>query len=184
MERVDALEQMVKSRTCSLKVGDIDRLRDACRDYLARWLASETVKERQQQVRIKDVERRLETVEEMLASDRTDIDRRQLGKAQEDYARLIDRQKRLASRMMAIDASLLSMPDAIEEVFQHAVSSPMASDASEKLQEAVDRLGIEEELEADIREELQNISTPRGSKVVPLNRSPAATAAKQASQKN
>ncbi len=185
VEHVDTLEGMVRSRTCSLKPADIDRLRDAIRDYLARWLACEAVKDRQRQVRLKDVEHRLEIVEEMLASDRTDIDRRQLHKAQEDYARLIARQKRLGSRMMAIDASLMSIPDAIEEVFQHAVSVPMASDASERLQEAVDRLRIEQELEEDIREELQGLSgngAHHDSKVVPLTRAAApAAAVRQAS---
>jgi hypothetical protein len=90
--------------------------------------------------------------------------------------------------MMAIDASLMSIPDAIEEVFQHAVSVPMASDASERLQEAVDRLSIEEELEEDIRVELQSLSAAgsnskaTNSKVIPLSRSKApAVAPRQAS---
>ena len=181
VEHVDILERMVKTRTSSLKPADIDRLRDAIRDYLARWLACEAVKDRQRQVRLKEVERRLEVVEEMLASDRSDIDRRQLQKAQADYSRLITRQKRLSSRMMAIDASLMSIPDTIEEVFQHAVSVPMASDASERLREAVDRLSIEEALEEDIREELKGLSAPspnndskaHNTTVVPLARTRA-----------
>ncbi|HEY4039349.1 MAG TPA: hypothetical protein VGM15_11045 [Burkholderiaceae bacterium] len=160
-QRADALERMVRSGTCSLKGEDIRRLRDACRDYLQRWLACETVKERQQNVQTGDIQRKLDDVTRLLKGTEVDADRRQLTAAHDEYTQLLQRQQRLQSRLVAIEASLESMPDAIEEVFQHAVSMPMASDSSERLQDAVDRLRIEEDLDADIRAELGSIGAAR-----------------------
>ena len=71
---------------------------------------------------------------------------------------------------------MISMPDTIEEVFQQAVSMRMASDASARLRESVDRLSIEENLEADISEEMDQIGVhiPITEKVTPMRRRTAA----------
>jgi hypothetical protein len=181
-QRVDTLAQMVRSGTCSLKNEDINRLRDACRDYLQRWLACETVKERQQNVQMGDVQRKLDDVTRLLKSNQVDADRRQLTAAQDEYTRLLTRQQRLQSRLVAIEASLESMPDAIEEVFQHAVSAPMASDSSERLQDAVDRLRIEEDLDADIHDELRSLESTGLQASAGAGQSKPAAAVKQVAQ--
>lgn len=157
LERIDALERMVKARTCALSVEDIDRLKDVTRDYLARWLAIVSANERQSQLSRKEIADRLRSVEDQLAATTDERERRQLLQARKDYQRLLESSSRLSSRMFAIEAAMVSMPDIIEEVFQQAVSMPMASDASARLRESVDRLAIEENLEADISEELDTI---------------------------
>lgn len=179
LDRIDALERMVKSHACALSVEDIDRLKDVTRDYLARWLAIVSANERQSQLSKKEITDRLRLVEEQLANVKNDDERRQLTQARNEYMRLQASSSRLSSRMFAIEAAMVSMPDTIEEVFQQAVSMPMASDASARLRESVDRLTIEENLEADISEELDTIGVhvPTPSKVTPMRR-PAAQASK------
>lgn len=179
LDRIDALERMVQSHACALSIEDIDRLKDVTRDYLARWLAIVSANERQSQLSKKEIADRLRLVDEQLASVRDEGERRQLIQARKEYLRLQASSSRLSSRMFAIEAAMVSMPDTIEEVFQQAVSMPMASDASARLRESVDRLSIEENLEADISEELDQIGVlvPTPAKVTPLRR-PVAQAAK------
>ena len=62
----------------------------------------------------------------------------------------------MLSRMTAIEAAMLSMPDQIEEIYQTIMTAPMSSDLDHRLEESIAKLRLEEEIEAELKGELHS----------------------------
>jgi hypothetical protein len=57
-----------------------------------------------------------------------------------------------------VEAALLSLPDAVEEIYQAVITtSSAAADGSARLTDAIERLRLEEELETSYGEEIREI---------------------------
>ena len=56
-----------------------------------------------------------------------------------------------------IDAALIAMPDAFDEVYQGVMQNPTSSDAVQRLQQAVERMRVEDELGAAVDEDLASL---------------------------
>lgn len=154
-ERIASLSEMIRHRSSGLSERDIDKLEDSAVDYLGLWLADLSMVERQSAVdeagiqkRIAEIAKRMETGNE---------DARSLQKARADLEELLVRHRRLASRKAAVEAALLSLPDAVEEIYHAVVTSPASGEGGTRLQEALDRLRLEEELESNYSAEISEI---------------------------
>ena len=55
------------------------------------------------------------------------------------------------------DAALIAMPDAFDEVYQGVMQNPTSSDAVQRLQQAVERMRVEDELGAAVDEDLASL---------------------------
>jgi hypothetical protein len=101
-----------------------------------------------------------------------------LRKAKADLEELVERGERLKRRKTVVDTSLLALPDAVEEIYTAAITSPTAGDVASRLQEAVDRLHVEQELDSKLDAELGGVSLrmPQAAS----NRASAAAAAASA----
>ena len=84
-------------------------------------------------------------------------DARSLQKARADLEELLVRHRRLASRKSSVEAALLSLPDAVEEIYHAVVTSPTSGEGGTRLQEALERLRLEEELESSYGAEISDI---------------------------
>lgn len=131
---------------------DVERMDDATLDYLALWLAALSLRERLCSLDESELRRRLAESSERLEEFPDD---RTLAKVKADIEQLLERRQRLATRRTVVETALLALPDAVEEIFQAALTSPTAGEIGRKLQEAVDQLAIEEELEASVNQEIE-----------------------------
>jgi hypothetical protein len=76
-------------------------------------------------------------------------EQRQLRNALAEYTEVMNRSRRLAVRRSALEATLISMPDKMEEVYQLVITSPYSTDMGSKLEDSLARLRIAEEVAAE-----------------------------------
>lgn len=152
-ERVASVAELLRHRSTSLEAHELEKLEDATADYLGLWLAELSMHERLDSADLGQLQRRATDLAKRIEGD--DADRRSLVKAKADLDELIQRHRRLASRKAAVDAALLSLPDTVEEIYQTLITTPAAGDARGQLQEAIERLRLEEELDGSYTIELE-----------------------------
>jgi hypothetical protein len=155
-ERVSSLREIAKSRRTAISERDLERLDDVCGDFLGLWLAQLSMAERQKAVSEHEIENRIAEISKRI--DNGAADSRSLQKARGDLEELLLRHRRLASRKAAVDAALLSLPDALEEIYHAVVSTPASGESGGRLQEAIERLRLEEELEDNFGAEIREIA--------------------------
>ncbi|MGB0128720.1 MAG: hypothetical protein WBP72_13865, partial [Rhodocyclaceae bacterium] len=112
------------------------------------------IDDRSAAVDLREIERRLETIDRDLGEAKAGMDLRQLQKARAEYAGLVGRHRRMLSRKTALEAALVSMPDQMEEIYQTIVTAPTSSDVGSRLEDAIARLRLEEDVEAELAGEL------------------------------
>lgn len=155
IDRIHSLRQMARHRRSVINERDMERLDDACLDFLGLWLAELSMRERQGSVNEDQVAKRIQELDQRLAG--TPADRRSLEKARGDLEELLLRHQRLASRKVAVEAALLALPDAVEEIYHAMVTLPASGEGGARLQEAIERLRLEQELEQTFEHELRPI---------------------------
>jgi hypothetical protein len=161
-DRLASLREIARQRRMPLEARDLERLEDARADYMGLWLAHLVIDERERSVDDRELRARVRELDARLAEDPPAAERRQLEKARQDFERILERHQQMRSREAAVDAAMLNIADTFEEVYQGVITNPTSSDATRRLQEAVDRLKIEEELEQAFHREIgEVIESPR-----------------------
>lgn len=161
-ERVASVGELLQHHSTSLEQHELEKLEDATADYLGLWLAELSIDERLDSADVGALQRRAGDLAKRIEAG--DADRRSLVKAKSDLDELVQRHRRLASRKAAVDAALLSLPDTVEEIYQTLITTPAAGDARGQLQEAIERLRLEEELEHDYSAELDQTLPNRATR--------------------
>ena len=162
-ERIRSLGEMIRHRQ-GVAERDLERLEDASVDYLGLWLADLSMVERQSAVDEAEVERRIAEIGKRIESGAADA--RSLQKARSDLEELLIRHRRLASRKAAVEAALLSLPDAVEEIYHAVVTMPASGEGGARLQEAIERLRLEEELESSYGAEIREILPQKAARTL------------------
>lgn len=157
-ERVGSLREMGSHRRSAFSERDLERIEDTAIDFLGLWLAELSMDERQDSVNEREVERRIADIGARI--ERGAEDERSLRKARSDLEELLLRHRRLASRKAAVEAALLSLPDAVEEIYQAIITHSSAAEGGARLSEAIERLRLEEELESSYGAEIRSIVQP------------------------
>ncbi|GAB3382680.1 hypothetical protein [Lysobacter fragariae] len=162
-ERVESVAELLQHRDTSLETHELEKLRDSCGDYLGLWLAELSIDERLDSADVGSLQRRAGDLAKRIEAG--DPDRRSLVKAKTDIEELVQRHRRLSSRKAAVDAAMLSLPDTVEEIYQTLITTPAAGDARGQLQEAIERLRMEEELDDSSYAELDQVLPNRAARV-------------------
>jgi len=153
-ERIAFLREIAKNRDIPLNVSDIDRLDDACVDFLGLWLSHLAMEERERSADDVSIDRRLKDIEQRLAKQPERAEQVSLEKARGDLLEMLRRHQRIGTRKAAVEAALLSIPDAVEEIYHMVISAPTSGAQADRLQDAINRLHMEESLEATVNDEL------------------------------
>jgi len=167
-ERVESLTQIAHNRQTAMSERDVERLDDATVDYLGLWLAWLVMAERWQNVDEDGIAKRISAIDRQIEKLDDSIERRRLEKARADLDRILARRKTLWGRATEVEAKMLAMTDTLEEVYQRVITNPNSDDATTQLQEAVERMKVEEEIDMAVDAELDSL----------LGRSQAAAASK------
>ncbi len=153
--RLRALAKLAKRARTRLASHDIERLDDATIDYLRLFYARLNIRERIQ-ADTGEVGAQLEQIEhELRSADLTAVDRRRLEQAQATLQRVARQRSRLPGREAAIAAQLISMSEAFEEIYHRVNTDPTSGSVTDYLQEATERLTIEDELADGLELELE-----------------------------
>ena len=153
-ERVGSLYRHAEARPGQISQRDVERLDDASIEYLCMWLALLVMDDRAAAINLRDIEERVAALEREAKTPAAGTDLRQLQKARADYLSILERHRRMASRKRALDAAMLSMPDQIEEIYQTVMTAPATENAGEKLEDALAKLRLQEDIEAELAGDL------------------------------
>lgn len=156
-ERVASLYRVAEDSRTQISVRDVERLDDATLDYLSIWLGALVIADRSESIGLEDIEQRIEAVDRELQDAKPGTDIRTLKKARHGYADMLVRHRRMLSHKHAIDAALLSMPDQMEEIYQTIMTAPTSREMGSKLEQAISRLRLEEDIELELARELKDV---------------------------
>jgi hypothetical protein len=148
--RVASLYSRADDAQSRLSVADVERLDDATIEYLYMWLASLVMEERGDAIKPTEIEGRISMLDKDIASPKAGADLRQLQKARADYVNILERHHRMQSRLRALDAAMLSMPDQLEEIYQTIMTTPLSEDVGTRLEESIAKLRLQEDIEAEL----------------------------------
>lgn len=151
LKRIDSLEKIAANRDTTLSDKDVDHLRDATVDYLSMWLAKMVVVERRTTIDDAAVESQLKTIVEKLESapGMPKVDFAKLMEARDRLTSILDKRSQIESRESTIEVTMLSMSDSLEELYQRVVADPSSADIARHLQNTVDKMKVQEEIEAE-----------------------------------
>jgi len=148
--RVQALYQAVGDSRNTLTRADVDKLEDMLVDYLGLCVVWQSLKPRKDGANDEVLMKRIAALQAQLQNPALAAEEaRPLRSALAEYTEAANRSRRLAVRRSALEATLISMPDKLEEVYQLVISSPYSSGMDGKLEESLARLRIAEEVAAE-----------------------------------
>lgn len=174
-ERVDAMYGIARDSRTNISSFEVDRFNDMTVSYLSllyAWLnadsglASQRLTEAQEN--IVKIETRLRETS-MAATDRG-----HLSKALGEYRGVVERSKRRESRLTTIEASLNTIPDKLEEVYQMLSASPYSSDTSQRIEESLNTLLLQEEVDSLVEAELAGLGNAPTIPVAAVSKKPQA----------
>jgi hypothetical protein len=163
VRRVQSLRELAQQRSSSFFETELERLDDATVDFLGLWLARISMGERLSHLVAQDLPAKLAQTDRRIET-AAPGDRRALEKARADLERLLASQTRIETHQTAIETAMLAMSDALEEVYQGVMSNPASNDASNRLQQAVDRMRIEDDLGSALDEDLEGVFGTRAKR--------------------
>ena len=148
--RVDSLYKTAGDASTTLTKGDVDKLADLTVDYLNLCMVNLSLKERRSQVSDEDIRKRISALQTQLKSPSLAADEaHQIQKALAEYIDAGNRSRRLEVRRSTLEATLVSLPDKLEEVYQLVMAAPFSTDMGNKIEESLSRLRIAEEVSAE-----------------------------------
>jgi hypothetical protein len=161
-ERLQSLEKLAANRDTGLDKRMVDQLDDATVDFLGLWLAWLTLRERWDSVDERTLKRRIRQIDEEIEKGHAAaVESHHLNKAKSDLEGILGRRQSLWGRAASLEAAMLAMADTYEEVYQRVMANPTASDVKVQLQEAVERMRVEEQLDLAVDVELSSVLDPK-----------------------
>ena len=186
--RVQALYQTAGDSRTTLARQDVEKLEDLTVDYLGLCVVNLSLKQRKDHASDDVAAKRIAGLQAQLQNKNLpDDEERQLRSALTEYTEVMNRSRRLAVRRSALEASLISMPDKMEEVYQLVITSPYSTDMGSKLEESLSRLRLAEEVAAEFESpQSWDTSTPYARPLAATAATPSAAsrAVRAAAQSN
>ena len=100
-----------------------------------------------------DLRKRIAALQDQLsASSLAPDEERQLQKALAEYVETSNRARRLEVRRNSLEATLVGLPDKLEEVYQLVMAAPFSTEMGSKIEESLSRLRIAEEVSAEFND--------------------------------
>lgn len=149
--RVESLYRIASDRSTALTEREVEQLDELSVDYLRLCLSDAVGREGKDLDPSAVIVRKLREVDGRLNNGGLGReDEQQLRQAKLDYEEAIARHRRMAARRSALEASLVSMPVRMEELYQMVMTSPQAGNLAQLLEESVSKLRLAEEAALDI----------------------------------
>lgn len=174
-ERVEAMYNIAKDSRTNISAFEVDRFNDMTVSYLSllyAWLNADSGLAAQ---RLTEAQENIVKIETRLReTSMAATDRGHLSKALNEYRGVVERSKRRESRLTTIEASLNTIPDKLEEVYQMLSASPYSSDTSQRIEESLNTLLLQEEVDSLVEAELAGLGTIPMASVAAASKKPLA----------
>lgn len=150
-QRVESLYRMAADSSTNLSEREVEQLDDLTVNYLAMCLSDAAIRAKDGGEGSGAAERKLRVVMQRLAQGGLAQDEQQpLLRAKLEYEEAMARQQRMEIRRTALEASLVSMPVRMEEVYQMVMTAPSAGQLGALLEESISKLRTAEEVNFDV----------------------------------
>ena len=157
-ERLAAMARMVATGQVKVPAAELEKLDDATVDFLRLVWTRVGMAERQAAYDEREVAREVRALEEQLAGATSEVEERKLRGAIADLNRVMERRRLIPAQDAAARAQLMSMVDAFEELYHHLHSEGGGADVARFLDDALERLHVEEALQASVENEMEEIA--------------------------
>jgi hypothetical protein len=145
--RVKSLYRIAADSVTTLTQREVEQLDNLTIDYLAMCLSDALMKEHDGPAVTATVGKKVKQLEnKLLNSSLAKDEEQQLRRAKAEYDEVMARQERMALRRSSLEASLISMPVKMEEVYQMVVTAPRAGNLSQLLEDSMSKLRVAEEV--------------------------------------
>ena len=149
--RVQSLYRMAADPGSALTVREVEQMDDLAVSYLAMCLSDAVMDPGEAGEAAAVAARKLRALEEDLARQPPGrAEEQQLKRARAEYEEVLARHARMRSRRSALEASLVSMPVRMEEVYQMVVAAPASGELGALLEESLSKLRTAEEVTLDL----------------------------------
>jgi hypothetical protein len=157
-ERLAAMTRMVNTGQVSVHSTELEKLDDATVDFLRLAWARIVMFERLEDHDERDLARQVKELEHQLSQAATPVEERKLKQAITELNRVMERRRLLPAQDAATRAQLMGMVDAFEELYHHLNTEGGGAEVARYLREATERLHVEEELQASVEVEMEDIA--------------------------
>ncbi len=148
--RVQALYQTAQDCRTTLTREDVEKLEDLTVDYLGLCAVNLSLRQRKDTSNEDIAVKRIASLTSLLDNKNLPEDEaRPLRAALAQYNEVLQRSRRMAVRRSTLEATLVSMPDKMEEIYQLVITSPYSTEMGSMLEESLSRLRIAEEVAAE-----------------------------------
>ena len=159
--RVQSLYQSVDDKRTTLTLADVEKLEDMTLDYLGLCAVNLSLRQRKNSGQEELAAKRVASLKAQLQEQALPEDeQRQLRGALAEYTEVLQRARRLAARRTALEATLMALPDKMEEVYQLVATAPYSSDLGSQLEASLSRLRIAEEVASEFDTEPFDLRPP------------------------
>ena len=161
-ERVKSLYRLGHDRSASLSLAEVERLDDATLDYLRMCLSDASLQAGQKERKQLSVsiQSKLREVRARMNQEVSNDESQQLRRAEADFVEALARQSRMDSRRTTLEASLLSMPVRIEEIYQMVMTASRSDNVGVMLEESLSKLRLTEEVALELDQDFDSRSVP------------------------
>ena len=151
VQRVESLYRMAADSATSLGRREVEQLDDLVVNYLAMCLSDAVMRAKGVGDHKGVAERKLQILHQRLAQGGlVPADEQQLIRAKQEYEEALARQQRMDIRLSSLEATLVSMPVRMEEVYQMVMTAPNVGSLSGLLEESLSKLRAAEEVNFDV----------------------------------
>jgi hypothetical protein len=153
IDRIQSISNISDDKRTAVGPREVEKLHEAALDFLSLWLVRLIMDKREEAVDIDDVVSHVREIDKQLAGANASL-ARQLNAARKQYSDLLARHSNMAGKSTAIDASLMGIPDKIEDIYQMILSSKFSSTIGAQLDDSLSRLQLDEALEQELNSEI------------------------------
>lgn len=145
--RVKSLYRIAADSVTTLTQREVEQLDVLTIDYLAMCLSDALLKEHDGPAVKAAVQKKVKLLEQKLLNNKLiKEEEQQLRRAKAEYDEVMAGQERMTLRRSNLEASLISMPVKMEEVYQMVVTAPRAGNLSLLLEDSMAKLRVAEEV--------------------------------------
>jgi hypothetical protein len=155
--RFQLIQQLANDPRSKMSSVEVLKFDDMLMQYLALALAwYHASQSKRDAVSGSELKAKVEQLDRMLETNAGVSERLQWERARKEYLGMMDRHRSRQSRLLMLEASLLSVPDKMEELYQMLAASPYNEDIASRVEETLNNLSKEQDIEALLQDELSS----------------------------
>lgn len=156
VDRIDEMYEIAEDPSSKLSFEDVFQIDKSTIKFLACLVSLNNLDIRTKESDHDSVKQKIESIKQTISETTNPSERNRLERALKDYQNMLDRISNLKYKKLALEATLITLPDQIEELYQMILVSPQTMSES-VLSESLSRLRMEESIENELNVEIEGL---------------------------